>query len=69
LGFVPLLTEPRFRGRVRPEGGWWLARSSTIGRCCCWSDAGRAILEHLGLPTEPPPPGAVGPPEQVFDDA
>jgi hypothetical protein len=31
--------------------------------------AGRAILEHLGLPTEPPPPGAVGPPEPVRDDA
>ncbi len=32
-------------------------------------DAGRAILEHLGLPTEPPPPGAVGPPDPVFGDA
>jgi hypothetical protein len=32
-------------------------------------DASRAILEHLGLPTEPPPPGAVGPPEPVRDDA
>ena len=32
-------------------------------------DASRAILEHLGLPTEPPPPGAVGPPDPVFDDA
>jgi hypothetical protein len=31
--------------------------------------ASRAILEHLGLPTEPPPPGAVGPPEPVRDDA
>jgi hypothetical protein len=30
---------------------------------------GRAILEHLGLPTELPPPGAVGPPEPVRDDA
>lgn len=26
-------------------------------------DASGAILEHLGLPTEPPPLGAVGPPE------
>jgi hypothetical protein len=32
-------------------------------------DASRAILEHLGLPTEPPPPSAAGPPEPVFDDA
>ena len=32
-------------------------------------DASRSILEHLGLPTEPPPPRAVGPPEPVFDDA
>ena len=32
-------------------------------------DASRAILEHLGLPTEPPPPGAVGPPEPGRDDA
>jgi hypothetical protein len=32
-------------------------------------DASRAILEHLRLPTEPPPPGAVGPPEPGRDDA
>ena len=32
-------------------------------------DASRAILEHLGLPTEPPPPGAVGPPDPVRHDA
>jgi len=25
------------------------------------------ILEHLGLPTDPPRPAAVGPPEQRFD--
>jgi len=31
-------------------------------------DASRDILEHLGLPIEPPPPGAVGPPEPVRDD-
>jgi len=31
-------------------------------------DASRAILEHLGLPTEPPSPGAVGLPEPVRDD-
>jgi Putative transposase len=31
-------------------------------------DASRAILEHLGLPIDPPPPAAVGPPEQRFDD-
>jgi hypothetical protein len=31
-------------------------------------DANRAILEHLGLPTEPPPPGAVGPHWPVRDD-
>ena len=32
-------------------------------------DASRAILEHLRLPTEPPAPGAVGPPEPGCDDA
>jgi hypothetical protein len=32
-------------------------------------DASRSLLAHLGLPTEPPPPHAVGPPEPVFDDA
>src|SRR3954469_19375534 len=32
-------------------------------------EASRSILEHLGLPTEPPPPRAVGPPEPVFADA
>ena len=32
-------------------------------------DASRAIHEHLGLPTEPAPPGAVDPPEPVRDDA
>jgi hypothetical protein len=32
-------------------------------------DASRAILEHLRLPTEPPAPGAVGPPEPGRDDA
>ena len=32
-------------------------------------DASRAILEHLGLPTEPPPLGAVGPPGRMRDDA
>jgi hypothetical protein len=32
-------------------------------------DASRTILEHLGLPTEPPPPRAIGPPEPVFHDA
>ena len=32
-------------------------------------DASRAILEHLRLPTEPPAPGAVGPPERGCDDA
>ena len=30
--------------------------------------ASRAILEHLGLPTEPPSPGTIGPPEPVRDD-
>ena len=32
-------------------------------------NASRAVLEHLGMPTEPPPSGAVGPPEPRFDDA
>jgi hypothetical protein len=29
-------------------------------------DASRSILEHLGLPTEPPPPRAVGPTVDVL---
>ena len=31
-------------------------------------DASRTILEHLGLPTAPPLPGALGPPEPERDD-
>jgi len=32
-------------------------------------DVSRAILEHLGLPTEPPLLGAGGPPGRMRDDA
>ena len=32
-------------------------------------DASRAILQHLGLPTEPPDPCALAPPPPWFDGA